>query len=143
MGFDCIAPMKDCKICAGTGWDVQARGIFVCDVCAGHGWVPLEICRGCGLPAFEQTSAPVPYCGSEVCLRKLLNVVDFSKPPVKALVVMPRRAAPLVRAADMIGRRRLHEISDTEFNAAIERWQRMSGEYPDCRAGIGYDGWDS
>lgn len=123
-----IAPLKDCKLCAGTGWDVEANNLFVCGVCKGHGYVVMEICKGCGLPAFEQTAQCVPFCGDEKCLMRIINVV---KPHVKVVEIKRGTYTPAQMAqtlANNISRisRKLRKnkgMTDAEFNAAMDRWQ--------------------
>ena len=44
----------------------------------GRGWVVLEVCAGCGKPAFD-VSRVVAFCGDEKCWPKVVNVVVPTK----------------------------------------------------------------
>lgn len=127
-------------MCCGTGWDVKADNILVCDTCGGRGYVVMEICGGCGLPAWDQVGQVVPYCGDEDCLKKMLNVV---KPGEEHKArILPFAAGAMNQIAQvMAGRfgarregRRLTKLQEEEYEAAINRWQLGT----DCDAGYGH-----
>lgn len=59
-----------CPRCKGIGVEIEIRAHFRCGLCEGRGVVPIRVCKGCGLPAFEDS--PVDYCGRPKCLELLV-----------------------------------------------------------------------
>jgi len=55
----------------------------------------MELCKACGLPAWEQTSQPVPYCGEKKCLTQLLNVCKPAENKGVNLIPGPFRVIPI------------------------------------------------
>jgi len=91
----------------------------------------MEVCKACGLPAWDQTSQPVPYCGEKKCLTQLLNVC---KPAVaKGEVVKgPFRVIPIH------SKHNVHGCSGASWDAAYQRWveqdeipEKMRSYFPD------------
>jgi len=72
----------------------------------------MEVCKACGLPAWDQISQPVPYCGEKKCLIQLLNVC---KPALaKGEVVNgPFRMIPIHSK---------HNVHGANWDEAYARW---------------------
>lgn len=67
--------LRPCPRCEGRGYIVHGRYTRqdpACDVCSGRGWVTLDVCEGCGRPAWCSGENCLPWCGRSECLAKML-----------------------------------------------------------------------
>ena len=126
-----ISPLVPCPECEGTGWDVDARANFVCDVCEGRGYVVMDVCRGCGRPAFEQ-GGYVKYCGREECWKTLTLAIDPKKvnqdtPHLRALKENYTRSKAICLLGPPRNPTTIHGVEDAH-EAAMRKWREDSSE---------------
>ena len=115
-------PCPDCK-----GEVVQinpTNGALVegCDVCEGHGFVPLEVCKGCGRPAW--LDYPVMHCGRDECFKQLARVIDNVAPKFVDIIeaAKPRRIVNGMTRFDVFHMMQESKADDDGMGMTVMPW---------------------
>jgi hypothetical protein len=72
--------IRQCSQCHGLKreYNISTGQVERCGLCFGLGYVSMNICRGCGRPAFKTISLGT-YCGRDECFKLLFRVCDAVK----------------------------------------------------------------